>query len=341
MGALIAAAAIAGGAAIGGAVLKGGAARKAANARKDALNKMELIDLGKTQEIALAADKERFKNQIALQKELDPTLAAIREGGAKGVLDTLYTEQDKQAEALGTKLYEETKEDTPGMQALKEKLLEDANADLARGAELPPEFQAELVRTGLEKAGKAGFAPGAEGMAGRTAREMLGAGGLALKEARRKAAVESATGVQNMNATRASILSRVIPTLNSITAARAQRAGLAFGLAEGAMPEAGLSGAEMANLDLARIKQQNDKMKALGGVAAEKAIAEGEMWASILSAGGSMAGGVIGAATTPSSTTALTTAANANKGAAADPYGNIWRGGSGLYGSGGMMGMNP
>lgn len=285
---------VAAGVAIGGAVIKGDAARKAANARKDALGNMELINLGKEQEIALSADQARIKNQLALQDSADPRVGKMRDQSAKGIVDTLYSDQDIQAEVLGSKLYEETFDDTEGLQKLKETLIEEAQADLDRGAELPPEFQAELVRSGLQSAGESGFLANSKGAAGRSVRGYLGAAGLALKEQRRAAAVSSGAAVSSMNETRASILGRVIPTLQQITDSRARRAGLAFNTAEAAMPEAGLSGAESVNLDLARIAQQNKKVLGLGEAEREKRIAQGEMWSSILSSAGSAVGGLMG-----------------------------------------------
>lgn len=304
--------------AIGGAVAKGDAARKAGNARLDAIRAMEDINIQTEQDIARTADKERFAGQLQLQRDVDPTVAAVREAGAKSLLSSIDTAEDQKARDVAGVLASENMQEDPKLVALKAKLLEDAQADLDRGAELPPEFQAELVRSGLETAGSSGFRPGAKGGAARSARTLLGAAGLALKEQRRQSALSSATGVTDMAATRANILSRIVPTLTSLGDATAARAGRAFLTASGAVPEYGLSGSEMVNLDLARINQQNKKQAAIGGINAEKAIAQGQMWSEIIGAGTQGVGSIMGG---------MSMFGGGGGGAAAAPAGgggNIW-----------------
>lgn len=280
--------------AIGGAIAKGDAARKAANARLEAVRAMEDIVTADENQLARTADTERFAGQLALQKELDPTVAKIREAGAQGVLASLDTSQDANARALADKLASENLEPDKGLEALKTKLLADAQADLDRGAQLDPAFQSELVRSGLESAGASGFKAAPSGGAARSARSMLGAAGIALKEQRRKAATETAGAVSDLQTARANILGRIIPTLTSLGDATAARAGKAFGMANEAMPEYGLSGTEMVNLDLARINQQNKKMGLIGGLNAEKAIAQGQMYSEMIGAGANAVGSIVG-----------------------------------------------
>ena len=280
--------------AIGGAVAKGDAARKAANARLDAIRAMEDISTTGENTLAQTADVDRFKGQLQLQKDVDPTVAAIREAGAKGVLNSLDTPQDANARALADQLAKENVTPDANLEALKTKLLTDAQADLDRGAQLDPSFQAELVRSGLESAGASGFKAAPSGGAARSARTLLGAAGIALKEQRRRAAIESAGAVSDLQSARANILSRIVPTLTSLGDATAARSGRAFGMANDAVPEYGLSGAEMVNLDLARINQQNKKQAAIGGLNAEKAIAKGQMYSEMIGAGTDLVGGLIG-----------------------------------------------
>lgn len=280
--------------AVGGAVAKGDAARKAANSRLDAVRAMEDIDPSGSNDMARTADTERFIGQLALQGTVDPTVAAVREAGAQGVLKSLDTPQDANARALADKLASENLEPDAKLEALKEKLLADAQADLDRGATLSPDFQAELVRTGLEGAGAAGFKAAPSGGAARSARTLLGAAGIALKEQRRQSAVSSATAVTGMQETRAGILARIIPTITQLGDSTAARAGKAFGMANEAVPEYGLTGAEMVNIDLARINQQNKKMALIGGLNAEKAIAQGQMYSEMIGAGTNAAGSILG-----------------------------------------------
>lgn len=283
--------------AIGGiatSIIGADAKRKAANQRIEAIKSMENIDPQKAAQLALDTDKTRFREQLKLQREQDPTLASVREKGAAGLLGAFDTESDASAEVLAKTLATEAGADQTSIETLKSKLIEDARKDLEAGAELPPEFQAELLRSGFEQGAQAGFRPSNKGGAARTARTMLGSGGLALKEQRRQSAVSSASAVADLSTARMNILSRVIPTLQSIGGEKQRRAGFAFALANEAVPEAGLSGTEMANLDLARIHQQNQKQGMIGGLQAEKTLARGEMWSGII---GSATGGASGGAT--------------------------------------------
>lgn len=271
--------------AIGGianAVIGADAKRKAANQRLEAIRAMENIDPQKAAQLALEADQTRFREQLKLQREEDPTMAAVREKGAAGLLSSFDTPADKDAEALAKTMATEAGADQSSIEALKSKLIADARKDLEAGAELPPEFQAELLRSGFEQGAQAGFRPANTGGAARTARTLLGSGGLALKEQRRQSAVSSASAVADLNTARMNILSRVIPTLQSIGGEKQRRAGFAFALANDAVPEAGLSGAEVANVDLARIQQQNQKQSLIGNLNAEKTLGKGEMWSGIL-----------------------------------------------------------
>lgn len=280
--------------AIGGSALMGDAARKAANARLEAIRAMEDINPSNENTIARGADTERFAGQLALQGALDPTVAAIRERGAQGVLDSLDTPQDANARALADQLAKENAAPDANLEALKTKLLADAQADLDRGAQLDPSFQAELVRSGLESSGAAGFKAAPSGGAARSARTLLGAAGVALKEQRRKAAIESAGAVSDLQTARTNILSRIIPTLTGLGDATAARSGRAFGVANDAVPEYGLSGSEMVNIDLARINQQNQKQAMIGGINAEKATAQGQLFSGMIGAGANAAGSILG-----------------------------------------------
>lgn len=279
---------------VASSVIEGDAKRKAANKRLDAIRAMEDIDPKKLNALALEADKTRFREQLALQRAEDPTMAAVRERGARGLLESFDTQADKDAETLAGVMASEAGADQSKMEAVKGKLLDDAIKELEAGATLPPEFQAELVRTGLETGARAGFRPEARGGAARSARELLGSAGIALKEQRRQSAISSAGAVSSLNEARANILSKVIPTLQSIGGEKQRRAGFAFAVANEAVPEAGLSGAEMANIDLARIQQQNQKQQMIGGLQAEKALGQGQMWSGIIGSATGAAGGLMG-----------------------------------------------
>ncbi len=294
MGVAIAAGVVALAAGIGSAYMKGDAARKAANAKKDAIGMVERINVGSEQDIALRYDRNRFKNQLDLQKEFDPVTGQIREAGLKGVLAGIDSPDDEKALALARTLADENIDKDPGIEAIKTKLIDDALADLERGAELPPEFQAELVRSGMEAGASSGlgFAKGAAGE--QASRRLLGEAGIALKSQRQQTAAGAATLGMDLSATRANILSSVAGLLTNLTAAKFGKSMAGVELANATMPEAGLSGADAVNLDLARINQQQQLTLALGDIEASKRMAQGEMYAEMIGSAGNAVGGMLG-----------------------------------------------
>lgn len=293
---LIAAAALA----IGGSYMAGDAKRKAAGAMKDAIGNVERISVASEDDIARKYDRRRFEGQLALQKELDPKAAALREGGLDTMLANLSNADDKTAIELVRRLAEENGTEDPAVVAIKDKILSDAMADLEAGAKLSPDFQAELVRSGLETGAGAGFGISPGSGAGRKSRELLGQAGIALKQQRTENAQDAAEFATNLDTARANILSGVAASLSNLTNNQFNKGQTAAGIGYSLVPEYGLSGADAVNLDLARINQQQQLTLAAGNVEAQKRIAQGEMYQSMMSStanllGGAAAGGTFGA----------------------------------------------
>lgn len=286
--------------AIGGAYMAGDAKRKAAGAMKDAIGNVERISVASEDDIARKYDRRRFEGQLALQKELDPKAAALREGGIDTMLANLSNADDETALNLVRRLAEENGTEDPAVVAIKDKILSDAMTDLEAGAKLSPDFQAELVRSGLETGAGAGFGISPGSGAGRQSRELLGAAGIALKQQRTENAQGAAEFATSLSTARANILSGVAASLSNLTNNQFNKGQTAAGVGYSLVPEYGLSGADAVNLDLARINQQQQLTMAAGNVEAQKRTAQGEMYQSMMSSassalGGAAAGGLFGA----------------------------------------------
>lgn len=290
------------------AVAKKQAADKAAKAQKKAIAKQKAILLKKLDpdtlnDLAEKADKRRAESRIALQKELDPELAELRQKGKEQLLaQASVDEKDKQSTRLANQLFEETKEQDPRLEALKDSLITRAQEEIDAGANLPPTFQAELVRSGLTQGAQAGIGVGRDQVGGGTAR-LLGAAGIQLQQARQQQAVNLGNAAQNLQSARVNILSSVFPNLRNLEQQRQQNAAANFGLGDAALPESGLTGREIVNIEGARQKGISNLIGQRGAVSANQAMASGEFVGSIAGAvasgvtsyAGGMGGGAGGA----------------------------------------------
>jgi hypothetical protein len=270
---------------VGSTLLQGAAQSKAAKERLAALSRLESLVPGIENIAARKADTERLAGQLKLQRELDPAAATLRESSLREAARGLDTEQDQAAASLGLDFYRENRSEDPQILALKTRLLADAREALDAGATLPAEFQAELVRTGLERVGQAGIVPTAKGAAGQTTRRLIGSAGIALQEQRRLRAVSDIAAAQDITKTRANILGSMIPLLQSIGTTRSARALAGAQVGNSLVPEFGLSGRELVSLNLERVNQKNAALLGEGDVRASKALSHGQMLSGLLGAG--------------------------------------------------------
>lgn len=296
----IAAGAVAAGA-IASAVVKKKASDKAAKIQKQAINQQQKIlekklDPEALNKLAQTTDTERAKNRLALQREIDPELADLRQAGKKALLEQAnIPEEQKQSSQLANALFNETKTEDPRMAALKDSIINAAQNEIDAGATLPPEFQAELVRSGLNTGSQSGIGITKNSIGGSVARA-LGFGGIQLQQQREQAAQNLANTGQNLINARTSILSSVFPKLRDLENERRVEAAQNFQLADQALPENGLSGQDVVNL---RVAQQKGIANALGAraqVRAGQKIAQGNETGAIIGASTSALAGAAGGA---------------------------------------------
>lgn len=271
---------------IASAAISAGAANSASRARQNALQSLQQLNIPELQQMARQADEERFKGSLDLQSRVDPQAAALRTEGLSGMLRSLDTgdRADATSRSILEGLVSEQGATSGTEQALKQKLLDDAKAALDAGASLPPEFQAELVRTGLEKsAGVAGFRPeDRAGAAGTTVRKLIGSAGLALQENRRQQAISNIQTAAGITSSRVTILGSLAQQFQALAQNQLNRSASAAQAGQSLLPSYGLSGSDVANLKQQDIANRNAVTMGVANEQANRAVTNGQMLSSIL-----------------------------------------------------------
>lgn len=287
------------GAAAGAAASKSAAAKKAASAQKKALGEQEEIlrrrlNPEALNRLAVTMDRERALSRRKLQEETDPELADLRQYGKEELLKEFQRpNESRNTTKVANQLFNENIQEDPRMAALKDSIIAKAQDDLDRGAELPAEFQAELVRSGLNIGAGSGIGVSRNQVGGVTSR-LLGGAGIELERQRTAEAQQLASTAQNLTASRANILSSIFPTVKAVEDAKLARAGAAFQIGEATLPQSGLSGSDAVNLEVARRNAQIAARGQRGVINAQKAIAAGEANAAYIQAAGSAVSGIAG-----------------------------------------------
>lgn len=227
--------------------------------------------------MATAADVERAKNRLALQAITDPALLGTRYAAQESVLRQLggletgpgdVVAQQAAAEAL--------RGGGPEFEALKHRLIDTALTEIESGATLPPDLQAELVKSGLEKGGMVSGAASPRGFGGEITRRLIGREGLNLQAERQGRAVALGQAASALEQERARLLAQLFPSLKATQLQNLQAAGGAFELAAGAVPQAGLGGGDIANIWMARVGAANQLAQAGADVAARGAMGQAQ-----------------------------------------------------------------
>jgi hypothetical protein len=298
--ALIVAGAVAAAGAAASAAAKKRAADKAAGAQKKALTGQKKIleeELGysKVNQASVQAERNRAKERIRLQEEIDPELAELRKLGKQQLLEQAQKPgASQQSVQVANQLFGEFIKPDANLEKLKDQLISKAQEDLAAGATLPPEYQAELVRAGLQQGSQAGLRTTQKTIGGPVA-QALGSAGLNLERARTQEAAGLAGTASDLTTSRARLLESIFPTISQSEATQRQNAAATFGIGEQTLPQAGLTGQEAANL---QINKGNTLMKIRGkrgAISAQQALAKGEATAAYIGAGTQFATSAIGA----------------------------------------------
>lgn len=274
MGIAIAAGVVAIGGAIAGGIMEKSAATKGRNAMDRALEAVQGVDIEKVKKLTADTDLEKYKRDFSAQEEVDPTSAALRKQGGESLLAGLTEGQANESQLLNT-LQQEGLKDSPDRQVIIDQLIQGAKEELAQGATLSPEFQQELVRSGLEGAGSSGVSADYRAAAGVDARRLLGSAGEALKAQRLNTAGQRLSVAEQLKQNRLAILGNTLGVTENVQGARQNRAGQALAVGLSTVPSIGASGADVANLDIANTNLKNQVTIARGSNNAALEFAKG------------------------------------------------------------------
>lgn len=246
---------------------------------------------------ALNADMSQATNRLALQAKLDPGLTSARYS-AENNLAQLAANPNGQGDALANQLVSEVGQPDPATTALKNKLMDHALDSLDQGAKLPPDVQAELIKAGLERSGTMGTGTSKGGAAGDLSTRLIGLEGVQLQSQRQKDAQSMADTADTLANRRYALLASIFPSLKNLQTSNANMSAGIFGVANGATPAAGLGGADLTNVLMARVGANNSLTSQQGNVLAAQGAAQGAAGAAAYGALGAAASG---AATSPAS----------------------------------------
>lgn len=269
---------------VAGAAISAKATKDAVDAQIKALDKQRKfvygeLDPGKVGGQALAADRERAQNQLALQAVIDPELLRQRyaaQAGTSAQLQELLG-GEALADQVAAQATEEALAGAPRMQEAKAALIDAALQELHAGATLPPDVQAELVQSGLQKSGRVTGGAGGTGVGGQLLTTILGSAGLQLQKERQERAAGLLGQAQNLEQSRAGILGSLFPNLQSAGLSKLSAADTVFKTSAAAAPEAGLSGSSVANLWLARVGATNQLAQQAADAAARGGFAQAQI----------------------------------------------------------------
>jgi hypothetical protein len=280
------------GAQVGSALIGASAQDDALDAQLKAIKqqqkRLDALDPAALARQATLQDIARRANSLLAQQQVDPALAAVRRVGAEGLLREAQ-QGAGQGDLLADQLFSEVRDADPKLVALKQQLLDEAKSELAAGATLPPDFQAELVRTGLERAGGAGIGTTGQGAGGVALRKLIGREGLALKQQRQNQAINLTGAAQDIENARVNILGSIFPKLKDLQTTNLARQQSIFGTGNALVPDVGITGEDVVNIELNKAGTANQLLSQKGDAAANAALAQGQLFNLLIGQGAGLA----------------------------------------------------
>jgi hypothetical protein len=225
---------------------------------------------------ALAADQSRAKNQLALQAQIDPALASQRPQAEQILSGQLGQIGQANSDQVANAATQQALAGTPGAAAGSAGLVAAANQNLAAGATLPPDVQAQLMQSGLEQTGAVQGSATARGAGGPILQQILGLGGIQLQQQRQQQAASLLTSASNLDAQRSQVLGNLFPRLQQQQMGNIGAASGILQQSNSMLPQAGLSGADVANVWLQRVGAVNSLTNQMGSVVGAGALAAGQ-----------------------------------------------------------------
>lgn len=270
---------------IAAAKMQADAIKKATQMQIDALERQRAfvyseLDPSKIGGAAAAADIDRAEQRLALQSQTDPDLLAARykaEHAILGDFDALGNPRSD-VNKVSEQATQEALKGVPGMQEAKQQLVDAALKELSLGATLPPDVQAELVKSGLETSGMTTGAASPQGFGGQILRQILGTAGVALQKQRQDQAAGLLGQAQNLEQSRQSILGTLFPNLSATQLNTLKAKQGVLEQSNKMVPEVGLGGSDIANLWLARVGATNQLAQSAADAAARGATGQAQAW---------------------------------------------------------------
>lgn len=222
---------------------------------------------------ARAADIQRVQERLRLQGITDPELLKQRYDSQQAISQRLAGLTGDEADRVGAVAAEEAIRGTQGLEDVKTRLIDTALQELNAGATLPPDVQAELVGAGLERTGQT-TGSAASGIRGNLLKELIGTAALQLKADRQKRATELAQAAQDMDVKRQAVLGQLFPNLAQKSIDKLGATQRVLAQSNQLVPEAGLGGADIANLWLARVGATNQLAQSAADIAARGAVGQ-------------------------------------------------------------------
>ena len=267
---------------IASAAISAGAMKDATQMQIDALNNQRAAlynDLNPDviNNAATGADTERAKNRLALQGITDPALLQARYNAEAGIGNDL-SQLGVNSNAVANQATSEALAGVPGLKTARDKLIDTALQELNAGATLPPDVQAEMVRTGLEKTGQMSGAATTQGFGGQVLRRQLGTAGQNLMFQRQQAATGLIGQAQDLETKRQAILGTLFPNLATTQLNTLQGKQSVLGQSDSLVPNAGLGGTDISNIWLARVGAQNQLAQNAANAASQGAMGQAQIW---------------------------------------------------------------
>jgi hypothetical protein len=274
----------AGGAIMAGAIqangIKDAAAAQQAGLDKELANINAGMDTSTVNELATDAGRQQAENQLALQKLVDPALAATRQQAGQDVLkgvqdinnpNSLSNQMAQAAVANATT-------GSAGLDQGKSALISAALDQIKQGATLPPDVEAEFVKAGLERAGGVTGGATGTGLGGNILRTVLGSAGLNLQMQRQSQAAGLLQQAGVLQQQKQNTLSTLFPSLAQTQLANLGGTTNALLTSNNLVPNTGLSSKDVANLWLQRVGAQNQVYTGQGNVNAQSKLGQAQAW---------------------------------------------------------------
>ena len=227
---------------------------------------------------AKSADVQRAANRLALQGSVDPELLRQRYASEAAVTKSLGGLGEGAGQDVANVAAKEAIAGTPGMEELRKRLIDSALKELDAGATLPPDVQAEIVKSGLERAGQTTGSAGPQGFGQQILRTMIGQAGINLQTQRQQKAAALAQSAQDLESKRQAILGTLFPNLSTVQLNTLKGQQGVLQQSNQMVPESGLGGSDIANLWLARVGATNQLAQSAADAAARGGMGQAQIW---------------------------------------------------------------